>query len=195
MQIINSKELLELSNECNKLQPNWISKYLPFDKQYSYVRSHEILLIPFFLDCKRYFMSITFCSVPAKSYCITFLYVHLLLLHAYFSLSTVYGSYLIVPHIFNVVIILITVSFFTFYIQMLSIEGCGNTSYKQGISHDNCIKCPENSVSYMNGTNCVCKDGYYKRSTDNSEASPVVFGFPVHSRGIMYWVACARDVL
>ena len=83
----------------------------------------------------------------------------------------------IVPHIFNVVSIYQCLFFYVLYTILLhticsSIEGCGNTSYKQNISNDNCIKCPENSVSNMNRTNCVCKDGYYKRSTDNSEASP-----------------------
>ena len=66
-----------------------------------------------------------------------------------------------------------------YYLSMCSflllhtfIEGCGNTSYKQSVSNDNCITCPENTVSNMNRTKCVCKDGYYKRAFDNSEVLP-----------------------
>ena len=50
--------------------------------------------------------------------------------------------------------------------------GCSNTSYKKGISNDNCTECPMNTVSNVNRNSCVCKDGYYKRSSDSSESSP-----------------------
>ena len=50
--------------------------------------------------------------------------------------------------------------------------GCSDTSYKNNISNDDCAECPTNTVSNMDSTNCVCKNGYYKRSTDNSELLP-----------------------
>ena len=64
------------------------------------------------------------------------------------------------------------VIFINFLLLQMLIEGCSNTSYKQSISNDNCTKCPANTISNMNRTKCVCKDGYYNRSSDNSEASP-----------------------
>jgi hypothetical protein len=45
-------------------------------------------------------------------------------------------------------------------------------SYKKKISNDNCTECPMNTVSNVNRNSCVCKDGYYKRSSDSSESSP-----------------------
>ena len=50
--------------------------------------------------------------------------------------------------------------------------GCSNTSYKQNISNDHCTECPMNTVSTTSGTSCVCKEGYYKSSSDNAKLSP-----------------------
>ena len=56
------------------------------------------------------------------------------------------------------------------YTRLLNITS--NTSYKRGISNDNCIECPMNTAGNVNRNNCVCKDGYYKSSPDKSEVSP-----------------------
>ncbi|CAB4043908.1 ephrin type-A receptor 2 [Paramuricea clavata] len=55
-----------------------------------------------------------------------------------------------------------------------SCSSCSNTSFKKKISNDNCTECPANTVSNVNRNSCVCKDGYYKRSSDSSqsESSP-----------------------
>ena len=52
------------------------------------------------------------------------------------------------------------------------VAGCSNTGYKKNISNDNCTECPMNTVSILNKTSCVCKDGYYKSSSNNAELSP-----------------------
>ncbi|CAB4032197.1 ephrin type-A receptor 2-like [Paramuricea clavata] len=54
-----------------------------------------------------------------------------------------------------------------------SCSSCSNTSYKTGISNDDCTECPMNTVSSnVKRASCVCKDGYYKTSSDKSEVSP-----------------------
>ena len=58
------------------------------------------------------------------------------------------------------------------FYSFLCYVGCSNTSYKKKISNDNCTECPMNTVSNVNRNSCVCKDGYYKRSSDSSESSP-----------------------
>lgn len=50
--------------------------------------------------------------------------------------------------------------------------GCSDTSYKKNISNDDCAECPTNTVSNMDSTGCVCKNGYHKSSPNNSELSP-----------------------
>jgi hypothetical protein len=60
-----------------------------------------------------------------------------------------------------------------YYLIYYTTLGCSNTSYKTGISNDDCTECPMNTVSSdMKRTSCVCKNGYYKTSSDKSEVSP-----------------------
>jgi hypothetical protein len=63
--------------------------------------------------------------------------------------------------------------YYSMLLLLIYTIGCSNTSYKTGISNDNCTECPMNTVSSdVKRASCVCKDSYYKTSSDKSEVSP-----------------------
>ena len=55
----------------------------------------------------------------------------------------------------------------TFYFTV-----CPSNSYKANISNSDCTRCPKNTRSTSDRTECLCNNGYYRSPYDSSAWSP-----------------------